>query len=58
MGNKYIVLISKSQLNNEVNSNVDFQKMFYSKFSCSRHTNWKLAILQDFAEGSVGIVCG
>ena len=51
------VLINKSQLNNDVNSKVIFQKMriplfmFYLKFSCGHHTNPKLSILWDFAAG-------
>ena len=50
------MLIIKSQLNNDVNCNGNFQKkriplfMFNSKCPCGYHTNPKLAILQDFAE--------
>ena len=50
------VLINKSQLNCNVNSKVNFQKMrvllfmLYSKFLCGRHTNTQLAVLRDFAE--------
>ena len=50
------VLINKSKLNNGVNSTVNFQKMqilFYSKSKFGRHTNPKLAILRDFAEGCI-----
>ena len=45
--------------NNNVDSNVNFQKihiplfLFYSKFLYGRHTNLKLAILREFAEGCV-----
>ena len=52
MWNKF-VLISKFQLNNDVNSKVNFRKMrvpllcFTQKF----YTNPKLTILRDFAEG-------
>ena len=47
------VLISKSQLNNDVNSKENFQKMwisssmFYLKFFCGRHTNPGLGILPE-----------
>ena len=50
------VLINKSQLNNGVNSKVNFQKMrillfmFYSQVFCGRHMNPRLAILRDFSE--------
>ena len=54
---KYIYTrINKSQLNNDVNSKVSFQKMriplftLYSKFLCGCHANPRLAILRDFAE--------
>ena len=47
-------------LKNDVNSKVNFQKMwvpffmFYSKHSCGRHMNSKFSILMDFAEGCIG----
>ena len=52
MRNTY-VLISKSQLNNDVNSKEKFQKMwissfmFYLKFFCGCHTNPGLGILPE-----------
>ena len=55
MWNIYVLII-KSQLSNDVNCNVKFQKMriplfmFYSIFPWGYHTNQKFAILQDFAE--------
>ena len=58
---KYVknVLINKSPLNTDVNSQKSFQKMqtplfmFYLKFLCNRHTNSKLATLLDVAEGYI-----
>ena len=55
MWNIYVLII-KSQLSNDVNCNVKFQKMriplfmFYSIFPWGYHTNPKFAILRDFAE--------
>ena len=52
------VLINKCQLHNGVNSKLNFQKTWikffmYSKFSCAHHTNPKVTILVDFAEGRI-----
>lgn len=49
---KYILIISKSQLNNEVNSKVNFQKMHIPllvlhQILSVRHTNPRLAILHE-----------
>ena len=55
MWNMYVLII-KSQLSNDVNCNVKFQKMriplfmFYSIFPWGYYTNPKFAILRDFAE--------
>ena len=55
MWNIYVLII-KSQLSNDVNCNVKFQKMriplfmFYPIFPWGCHTNPKFAILRDFAE--------
>ena len=55
MSNIYVLII-KSQLSNDVNCNVKFQKMriplfmFYSIFPWGYYTNPKFAILRDFAE--------
>ena len=56
------VLINKSQTNkNGVNSKADFEKlqtsviMCYSKFTWGRHTNPKLAILPNLAEGCISV---
>ena len=56
------VQTNKSQLNNDSNSIVNFQKMhislfvFYSKFLGDRHTNPMRFFLWDFVEGCIGIV--
>lgn len=55
------VLINKCQLHNGVNSKLNFQKTWikffmYSKFSCAHHTNPKVTILLDFAEGRINII--
>ena len=55
------ILINKSQLNHDISSEVNFQKMqiplfmFYSTISCDRHTNSKLTILWNLGEGCIGI---
>ena len=62
MSNIYVLII-KSQLSNDVNCNVKFQKMriplfmFYSIFPWGYHTNPKFAILRDFAEEWILEIC-
>ena len=56
------MLIDKYQLNNCINSEVNFQKMqipvfmLYSKLLCKGHTIPKLEILQSFAEWSIELI--